>query len=190
MNFETVRKAVEFERTDAALSAFRRAGHIVSLKEVTKIVGRDIGTDRVQFHLIRSMQEDHRAGRPFAASVVTGNNNLPPEEYFRTAQQLGYNVGDRYQFWQSQLQRLGINSNQTRNQNQNNQRQTSGQNRNQNQTQGQGQGRSKKNRSGRQGQSQGQNLRGIISDVNSWYGSSDPSTTRNRQNNRENSLTN
>lgn len=193
MQFESVRKAVEYVRTESVLLTLKRVGHVVSVTEASKIVGTD-SPERFQYHLIRSMQEDHRANRPFMASLIVSNGNgpsgqLPPESYFVTAQQLGYNVGDRHQFWTQQLQRLGIENVRTSHRNQiddidvfgmsgddtrqqntrNGNRQQSGRNQNMQQQQSGSQGQ------GSQPQGQRNQIQNLIASVNDWYGTNDSS---------------
>jgi hypothetical protein len=107
---QAVKKHVEYERTIAMLRTTKKAGKLISMQTALKITGTTNEPDHLYHAVRRSMEEDKAANRPFIASFIVGNNNQPIPQYFTVAKELGYDIGNTKQFWQEQLQQLGVSN--------------------------------------------------------------------------------
>lgn len=136
-----ISQAVEFQRVTTLLHTLHRVGKAITTSEASRIV--NVGSRNpsdLQRHIVRTMDIDHRSGRPFlAALIVSDNQYIPSQQFFAYAKKLGYNIPDDVQskrtFWLDQITRLGINPqvSHTHSYGQNRQ-QTQGRGRNQNVT--------------------------------------------------------
>lgn len=134
-----ISQAVEFQRVTTLLHTLHRVGRAITTSEASRIVNMGSrNPSDLQRHIVRTMDVDHRAGRPFlAALIVSDNQYIPSQQFFAYAKKLGYNIPDDVQskrtFWLDQVTRLGINPQVSQGYSQNRQ-QTQGRGRNQNVT--------------------------------------------------------
>jgi len=162
MNLDPIKKLIEFQRTETLLRTLRQTRSAIPVQDAAKIIGSTDGV-RLSHHIRRSMVEDQKSGRPFQASLIVSDKKTPLNIYFQVAQELGYDVSDRKQFWLSQLQKLGIQQNIARSVNRNRQ------------------GQEPRRTSGNNG-NQAQNRQGNVTQNDPWYETSDRNQNQNGQN--------
>lgn len=106
----------QWELSDTTLDAWLVVGCAATYATHTKTAGYGDDQQRnpnAHRHLGRSMEFDHKNGKPLRCSLVINKKwGMPGEQYFEMARSLGYNIPNypaaERSFWEKQIMELGL----------------------------------------------------------------------------------